>query len=83
MGALRSVTVVYRLSRTSPLSPLTSLLLTGYAVGSLLAAGLAMAMYLSGTGLRQIFSYLLGRVRRDELGAARGRGAADPRRIAR
>jgi iron complex transport system permease protein len=60
VGALGSVTVVYRLSRTSPLGPLTSLLLTGYAVGSLLAAGLAMAMYLSGTGLRQIFSYLLG-----------------------
>jgi iron complex transport system permease protein len=60
VGALLSVTVVYRLSRTSALSPLTSLLLTGYAVGSLLAAGLAMAMYLSGTGLRQIFSYLLG-----------------------
>jgi iron complex transport system permease protein len=60
IGALLSVTVVYRLSRTSPLAPLTSLLLTGYAVGSLLAAGLAMAMYLSGTGLRQIFSYLLG-----------------------
>jgi iron complex transport system permease protein len=60
VGALASVTVVYKLSRTSALSPLTSLLLTGYAVGSLLAAGLAMAMYLSGTGLRQIFSYLLG-----------------------
>jgi iron complex transport system permease protein len=60
IGALGSVTVVYRLSRTSPLAPLTSLLLTGYAVGSLLAAGLAMAMYLSGTGLRQIFAYLLG-----------------------
>jgi iron complex transport system permease protein len=59
-GALGSVTVVYRLSRTSPLAPLTSLLLTGYAVGSLLAAGLAMAMYLSGAGLRQIFAYLLG-----------------------
>jgi iron complex transport system permease protein len=59
-GALGSVTVVYRLSRTSSLSPLTSLLLTGYAVGSLLAAGLAMAMYLSGAGLRQIFAYLLG-----------------------
>ena len=39
---------------------MTSLLLTGYAVGSLLAAGLAMAMYLSGAGLRQIFAYLLG-----------------------
>jgi iron complex transport system permease protein len=60
LGALGSVTVVYRLSRTSSLAPLTSLLLTGYAVGSLLAAGLAMAMYLSGTGLREIFSYLLG-----------------------
>jgi iron complex transport system permease protein len=60
VGALASVTVVYKLSRTSPLSPLTSLLLTRYAVGSLLSAGLAMAMYLSGTGLRQIFSYLLG-----------------------
>jgi iron complex transport system permease protein len=60
LGALLSVTVVYRLSRMSALAPLTSLLLTGYAVGSLLAAGLAMAMYLSGTGLRQIFSYLLG-----------------------
>jgi iron complex transport system permease protein len=60
VGALLSVTVVYRLSRMSALSPLTSLLLTGYAVGSLLAAGLAMAMYLSGTGLRVIFSYLLG-----------------------
>ena len=60
IGALGSVTVVYRLSRTSPLGPLTSLLLTGYAVSSLLAAGLAMAMYLSGSGLRQIFSYLLG-----------------------
>jgi iron complex transport system permease protein len=59
-GALGSVTVVYRLSRTSALSPLTSMLLTGYAVGSLLAAGLAMAMYLSGAGLRTIFAYLLG-----------------------
>jgi iron complex transport system permease protein len=39
---------------------MTSLLLTGYAVGSLLAAGLAMAMYLSGATLRQIFAFLLG-----------------------
>jgi iron complex transport system permease protein len=59
-GALAAVFTVYRLSRIGGLSPLTSLLLTGYAVGSLLAAGLAMAMYLSGAALRQIFSYLLG-----------------------
>ena len=60
VGALVSIYTVYRLSRIGGLSPLTSLLLTGYAVGSLLAAGLAMAMYLSGAALRQIFSYLLG-----------------------
>ena len=54
------MTVVYRLSRVGGPAPMTSLLLTGYALGSLLAAGLAMAMYLSGAALRQIFSYLLG-----------------------
>ena len=59
-GALLATLVVYRLSRISGLSPMTSLLLTGYAVGSLLAAGLAMAMYVSGAALRQIFGYLLG-----------------------
>ncbi len=60
LGALVAVTAVYRLSRLGGLAPLTSLLLTGYAVGSLLAAGLTMAMYLSGAELRQIFAYLLG-----------------------
>jgi iron complex transport system permease protein len=60
VGALSAVYAVYRLSRISGLAPLTGLLLTGYAVGSLLAAGLAMAMYLSGAALRQIFVYLLG-----------------------
>jgi len=60
VGALLAVTAVYRFSRTGTLAPLTSLLLTGYAVGSLLAAGLAMTMYLSGSNLRQIFYYLLG-----------------------
>jgi len=60
VGALGAVLVVYRLSRVGGHGQMTSLLLTGYAVGSLLAAGLALAMYLSGTGLRQIFTYLLG-----------------------
>jgi iron complex transport system permease protein len=60
VGALASVVVVYRLSRVGGHGQMTSLLLTGYAVGSLLAAGLAMAMYFSGAGLRQIFTYLLG-----------------------
>ena len=59
-GAVAAVAVVYRLGRGGPLAPLTGLLLTGYAVGSLLAAGLAMTMYLSGANLRQIFAFLLG-----------------------
>lgn len=58
-GALGAVFVVYRLSRIGG-GQMSSLLLTGYAVGSLLAAGLAMAMFVSGAGLRQIFGYLLG-----------------------
>ncbi len=60
VGAIAAITAVYKLSRVSGLAPLTSLLLTGYAVASLLSAGLAMAMYLSGAALRQIFNYLLG-----------------------
>lgn len=60
VGALGAVFVVYRLSRVGGHGQMTSLLLTGYAVASLLAAGLSMAMFASGAGLRQIFSYLLG-----------------------
>lgn len=60
LGALGAVAAVYRLARVGGAAPMTSLLLTGYALGSLLAAGLAMAMYLSGAALRQIFAYLLG-----------------------
>jgi iron complex transport system permease protein len=59
-GALGAVALVYWLGRGGQYAPLTGLLLTGYAVGSLLAAGLAMTMFLSGSGLRQIFAFLLG-----------------------
>jgi iron complex transport system permease protein len=59
-GAILAVWIVLGLSRREQLAPMTSVLLTGYAIGSLLAAGLAMAMYLSGAQLRQIFAYLLG-----------------------
>ncbi len=60
LGALGAVWLVYRLSRVGGHGQMTSLLLTGYAIASLLAAGLSMAMFVSGTGLRQIFAYLLG-----------------------
>jgi iron complex transport system permease protein len=74
LGALASIAVVYRLSRTNAMSPLTGLLLTGYAVGSLLAAGLALAMHLSGAALRQIFAYLLGSFDASSWGRLTGAG---------
>lgn len=59
-GALVAVLLVHQIAGGGGRATLTTLLLTGYAVGSLLAAGLALAMYLSGSQLRQIFFYLLG-----------------------
>jgi ABC-type Fe3+-siderophore transport system permease subunit len=79
VGALISIWVVYRLSRTGTLAPLTSLLLTGYAVGSLLAAGLAMTMYLSGSNLPDLL-LPSRRLRRIVLAATGGRAPAHCRR---
>ncbi len=60
VGALGAIAIVYRVAGGGGRSTMTSILLTGYAVGSMLAAGLSLAMYLSGSQLRQIFFYLLG-----------------------
>ena len=60
IGALVSAYVVFRLGGSGGPGGLTRLLLTGYAIGSILTALLTMAMYVSGTELRQIFSFLLG-----------------------
>jgi len=59
-GALLAAFVVFRLGGAGGPGALTRLLLTGYAIGSVLAALLTMAMYVSGSDLRQIFSFLLG-----------------------
>ena len=54
---------------------MTRLLLTGYAVASILTAGLTLAMYVSGSDLRQIFGFLLG-----GLGAASWQSCSSRRR---
>jgi len=59
-GALIAVWLVYQLAGGGRAGSTTSVLLTGYAVGSLLAAALSVAMYFAGANLRQIFFYLLG-----------------------
>ena len=78
VGALLAIYTVYKLSRTTGLAPLTSLLLTGYAVGSLLAAGLAMAMYLSGAAAPPDLHVPARQLRRGQLDPPR-LGAADRR----
>ena len=60
VGALAAALLVFRLGGSGGAGGMTRLLLTGYAVGSILAALLTMAMYVSGTNLRTIFSFLLG-----------------------
>jgi iron complex transport system permease protein len=59
VGALAAVALVIRLAGAGTDSR-ASVLLVGYAVGSVLAAGLALAMYLSGDDLRRIVAFLLG-----------------------
>lgn len=59
VGALGAVALVVRVSGSGGDSR-ASVLLVGYAIGSVLAAGLALAMYLSGDDLRRIVAWLLG-----------------------
>jgi len=59
-GALGATAAVVAIGHRRGMGSMTTLLLTGYAISSLLAAGLAMAMYASGSELRQIFDFLLG-----------------------
>lgn len=59
-GALFAAWLVFRLGGSGGPGGLTRLLLTGYAVASVLTAFLTLAMYVSGSDLRQIFSFLLG-----------------------
>jgi len=59
-GALLAAFVVFRLGGSGGPGGLTRLLLTGYAIASILTALLTMAMYVSGSDLRQIFAFLLG-----------------------
>jgi cobalamin transport system permease protein len=59
-GAILAALLVFRIGGGGRAGGMTRLLLTGYAVGSILAAFLTMAMYVSGTNLRAIFTFLLG-----------------------
>ena len=60
VGGLGTVLLVYAVSRANGRVPVVTLLLTGYAVSSVLAAGVALLMFFSGQRLNAIFSWLMG-----------------------
>ena len=59
-GGLLTVLMVYAIARSAGRVPVVTLLLTGYAVSSVLAAGVALLMFISGRALASIVSWLLG-----------------------
>jgi len=59
-GGLGAVLLVYGIARGRAGTPVVTLLLAGYAVSSLLAAGVAMLMFVSGDRLAAVVSWLLG-----------------------
>jgi len=60
VGGLLTVLLVYRVARAGGRVPVVTLLLTGYAVSSVLAAGTALLMFLSGRALGAVFGWLMG-----------------------
>jgi iron complex transport system permease protein len=59
-GGLAAVLVVYAVARGRAGTPVVTLLLAGYAVSSLLAAGVAFLLFSSGDRLAAVVSWLLG-----------------------
>lgn len=59
-GGIGSVLLVYAVARANGRVPVVTLLLTGYAVSSVLAAMVALLMFLSGRALGAIFGWLMG-----------------------
>ncbi len=59
-GGLGAVIVVFAIARGHAGTPVIALLLAGYAISSLLAAGVALMMFTSGDRLGAVVSWLLG-----------------------
>jgi iron complex transport system permease protein len=60
VGGLGAVLIVYAVARQRAGAPAVTLLLAGYAVSSLLAAGVAFLLFVSGDRLAAVVSWLLG-----------------------
>jgi len=61
-GALVTVLVVYNIARVGPRTPVTTLLLAGFAFSSMLAAVMSFLMLISGYTLRRVVLWTMGGV---------------------
>ncbi len=61
-GALVTVLVVYNIARVGPRTPVTTLLLAGFAFSSMLAAVMSFLMLVSGNTLRRVILWTMGGV---------------------
>jgi len=59
-GALGAVLLVYNIGRVGPRTPVTTLLLTGFALSSILAAIMSFLMFISNNALRRIVLWTMG-----------------------
>jgi iron complex transport system permease protein len=59
-GGVGAVALVYAIARGNGGTPVVTLILAGYAVSSLLAAGVALLMFAAGDRLAAVVSWLLG-----------------------
>lgn len=59
-GGLLTVLLVYAVARSGGRVPVVTLLLTGYAVSAVLAACVALLMFLSGRALAAVYGWLMG-----------------------
>ncbi len=59
-GALGAVLLVYNVARVGPRTPVTTLLLTGFALSSVLAAIMSFLMFISNNALRRIILWTMG-----------------------
>lgn len=59
-GALGAVLLVYNVARVGPRTPVTTLLLTGFALSSILAAVMSFLMFISNNALRRIVLWTMG-----------------------
>ncbi len=62
IGAISSVLFVYNIARVGPNTPITTLLLSGFAFSSLASAAMSFLMTVSGNTMRRIVLWMMGGV---------------------